>query len=464
MNYTDTPINEVSVGWQHTNGGDNEAQGFTARELATVKVAVIGAGAAGLVAASELLKAGHEVDIFEQSSRLGGVWVYQAASEPDPLGQTGPRLHASMHASLRTNLPRDLMAFFDFSFDSSGGGVDDWPRYPGHAQVLRYLEEFADAFSLRQRIRFNTKVVQVVQEDRWLLTIDGDNGSVTEVFDALAVCNGHYTEPRLPDIPGSDNIPVHSVHSHNYRSPDEFLDKQVVIVGSASSGADLTEEIASTANRVYWCSNDKAASSKRIKHLNNVTSCGQIKRLIDDGRIELEDQTLVGPVDSFVYATGYHYRFPFLSDDLIDVRDNWVTPLYQDLLCITQPTLALIGLPFKIIPFPIFQIQARWFARMLNAEFELPTVSSMRQAMETRVERLRSVGVLQRNYHALNDEQYDYYDCLAQECGDSPLPQWYRELGQAARRHVEHWPDSFRDRLLDVHGAPTRYPKSRSLQ
>ena len=106
-------------------------------------------------------------------------------------------------------------------------------------------------------------------------------------------------------------------------------------MGSASSGADLTEEIASTANWVYWCSNDKAASSKRIKHLNNVTSCGQVKRLIDDGRIELEDQTFVGPVDSFVYATGYHYRFPFLSDDLIEVRDNWVTPLYQDLLCLS---------------------------------------------------------------------------------------------------------------------------------
>ena len=454
-NHKDTWVTDSIDGFPRINGRKIDVQLRVVYGAAIVKVAVIGAGAAGLVAASELLKARHDVSVFEQSSRVGGIWVYQAASELDPLGQTGPRLHASMYASLRTNLPRDLMAFFDFSFDSSGGGVDDWPRYPGHAQVLRYLEEFADAFSLRQRIRFNTKVVQVVQEDRWLLTLDGDNGSVTEVFDALAVCNGHYTEPRLPDIPGSDNFPVHSVHSHNYRSPDEFLDKQVVIVGSASSGADLTEEIACTADRVYWCSNDKAASSKRIKHLNNVTSCGQIKRLI-----ELEDQPLVGPVDSFVYATGYHYRFPFLSDDLIDVRDNWVTPLYQDLLCITQPTLALIGLPFKIIPFPIFQIQARWFARMLNADFELPTVSSMRQAMETRVERLRSVGVLQRNYHALDDEQYDYYDCLAQECGDSPLPQWYRELGQAARRHVEHWPDSFRDRLLDAHGAPTRYPKS----
>ena len=350
MNHTDTPINEVSVGWQHTNGGDNEAQGFTARELATVKVAVIGAGAAGLVAASELLKAGHDVNIFEQSSRPGGIWIYQAASEPDPLGQTGPRLHASMHASLRTNLPRDLMAFFDFPFDSSGGGVDEWPRFPGHAQVLSYLEEFADAFSIRLLIRFNTKVVQAVHEDRWLLTIDGENGSVTEAFDALTVCNGHYTEPRVPDIPGSDHFPARCVHSHNYRSPDGFAGMQVAIVGTASSGADLSQEIAVAADRVYWCGSDKAARSKKTEHLTNVTSCGPIRRLIDDGRIELEDQPLIGPVASLVFATGYHYRFRFLSEELIRVRDNWVTPLYQDLLCITHPTLALIGLPFKIIP------------------------------------------------------------------------------------------------------------------
>ena len=83
-----------------------------------MKVAVIGAGAAGLVAARELLKARHDVSVFEQSSRVGGIWVYQASSEPDPLGQAGPRLHASMYESLRTNLPRDLMAFFDFSFNS----------------------------------------------------------------------------------------------------------------------------------------------------------------------------------------------------------------------------------------------------------------------------------------------------------------------------------------------------------
>jgi hypothetical protein len=235
---------------------------------------------------------------------------------------------------------------------------------------------------------------------------------------------------------------------------------QVAIVGTASSGADLSQEIAVAAERVYWCGSDKVARLNKTEHLKNVISCGPIRRLIDDGRIELEDQTLIGPVDSLVFATGYYYRFGFLSEELIWVRDNWVTPLYHDLLCIPQPTLALIGLPFKIIPFPIFEIQARWFARMLNGEFGLPTVSWMHEAKDARAEQLQSAGILQRNFHALDDEQYDYYDRLAQECGDPPLPEWYRELGQAARRHVDRWPDCFRDHFLDVYGAPTRYPRS----
>ena len=181
---------------------------------------------------------------------------------------------------------------------------------------------------MRQRIRLNTKVVQAVHDGRWLLTIDGESDSGTEAFDELTVCNGHYTEPRVPDIPGSDHFPARCGHSRNYRSPDGVAGMQVARVSTAASGAELSQECAGAADRGYWCGSDKAARSKKTEHLKNVTSCGPIRRLIDDGRIELENQTLIGPVDSLVFATGYHYRFPFLSEDLIRVRDNWVTPLY----------------------------------------------------------------------------------------------------------------------------------------
>ena len=57
--------------------------------------AVIGAGAAGLVAARELVLEGHHVTVFEKGSSTGGVWVYTDEVEaPDLLGMH--QLHLSV--------------------------------------------------------------------------------------------------------------------------------------------------------------------------------------------------------------------------------------------------------------------------------------------------------------------------------------------------------------------------------
>lgn len=44
----------------------------------------------------------------------------------------------------------------------------------------------------------------------------------THEFDALVVCNGHYSEPNLPSIPGMESCQAFQMHSHNYRTPDRF--------------------------------------------------------------------------------------------------------------------------------------------------------------------------------------------------------------------------------------------------
>ena len=51
-----------------------------------VQQAVVGAGAAGLVAARELRREGHQVTVFEQADQVGGVWVYTDEVEDDPTG------------------------------------------------------------------------------------------------------------------------------------------------------------------------------------------------------------------------------------------------------------------------------------------------------------------------------------------------------------------------------------------
>jgi cation diffusion facilitator CzcD-associated flavoprotein CzcO len=128
------------------------------------KVCVVGAGVSGLVSARELRREGHDVTVMEQSSGVGGQWLYDPRTDAgDPLGVAGA--HSSVYASLRLNTPRESMGFSDFPFvypsnDDDGTGGDA-RRYPGHAEFLRYIGAFCDAFGLMDVVRLNTKVLYV---------------------------------------------------------------------------------------------------------------------------------------------------------------------------------------------------------------------------------------------------------------------------------------------------------------
>ncbi|KAK9103172.1 hypothetical protein Sjap_020426 [Stephania japonica] len=136
------------------------------------KVAVIGAGAAGLVAARELRREGHQVVVFERNDKVGGTWVYEPKTESDPLGRDPSRtiVHTSLYDSLRTNLPRESMGFRDYPFVVV---KRDPRRFPGHREVCCYLSDFAHDFGIVGLIRFETEVLRVgLSEEnnkwRWL--------------------------------------------------------------------------------------------------------------------------------------------------------------------------------------------------------------------------------------------------------------------------------------------------------
>lgn len=178
----------------------------------SLNVAVIGAGPAGLCAARELHREGHRVVVFEKSDQVGGTWRYDQRTDSDPLGVDPSReiVHGSMYLSLRTNLPRQLMGFLDYPFPECRENGD--PRtFPGHEEVLWFLNKFADDFGLRELIRFNTEVVRIERVegkmDEWVVESKSRRGGecdsvVQDVFRAVVVCSGHFTEPRIAEIAG----------------------------------------------------------------------------------------------------------------------------------------------------------------------------------------------------------------------------------------------------------------------
>ncbi|CAM0946906.1 unnamed protein product [Alopecurus aequalis] len=116
------------------------------------KVCVIGAGMAGLAAARELRREGHDVTVLEQSGDVGGQWQYDPRRDvADPLGTEAPvKVHSSMYASLRLISARENMGFTDFPFVPKDGR--DQRRFPGHREVYLYLKDFCDVFGLMESV------------------------------------------------------------------------------------------------------------------------------------------------------------------------------------------------------------------------------------------------------------------------------------------------------------------------
>lgn len=150
---------------------------------------------------------------------MGGTWVYTPQVETDPLGQDRERevVHSSLYKSLRTNLPRKIMGFSDYPFEA-GNGVGDGREFPGHGEVLAYLEGFAREFGLVELIRFGRKVVRVEMEEEgegWVVEWRNTAAAAAaeEVFEAVVICNGHFTQPHIAPIPGNAVFDISTVRN-----------------------------------------------------------------------------------------------------------------------------------------------------------------------------------------------------------------------------------------------------------
>lgn len=98
-----------------------------------------------------------------------------------------------------------------------------------------------------------------------------------------------------------------------------------------------------------------------------------------NSRVEFADGHEEYGVDNIVFCTGFHFSLPFLSSLQPPVVTDGVRPhrLYEHVFYTPAPTLALIGLPQRIVPFPFSQAQAAWVARVFAGRLALPSESEM---------------------------------------------------------------------------------------
>ncbi|MGO2745232.1 flavin-containing monooxygenase [Microbacterium sp.] len=180
--------------------------------------AVIGAGPSGLSAARALQKQGIEVDGYEASHDVGGLWDI-----------TNPR--SSMYESAHLISSRTTTEFAEFPMDSE---VD----YPSHTVLQDYFRSYADHFELRGLFRFDTMVTRLEPRDGgWDLTSSGPDGEETRWYAGVVLANGTLAEPSIPRFDGEFDGEI--MHTHFYKSAAQLDGKRVLIIGAGNSGCDI---------------------------------------------------------------------------------------------------------------------------------------------------------------------------------------------------------------------------------
>lgn len=181
--------------------------------------AVIGAGPMGLACARNLQKQGIAFTGFELHSDVGGLWDID-----NP--------HSTMYDTAHLISSKRMTEFVEFPMKESVA------QYPSHHELRSYFRDFVDHFGLREHYEFNTRVVKVEPAgNQWQVTTEHDGQQQTRTFDGVMIANGTLHTPNMPSLPGEFDGEL--MHSADYRSPEVFRDKRVLIVGCGNSGADI---------------------------------------------------------------------------------------------------------------------------------------------------------------------------------------------------------------------------------
>ncbi len=188
------------------------------------QIALIGAGPSGLAGARNLHKHGVPFQGFEAHSDVGGLWDID-----------NPR--STVYHSAHLISSKRTTEFAEFPM------ADTVADYPSHRELRRYFSDFADRFGLRDHFRFNTRVLRVepvsdAPDTLWRVSVEAGDGTVeTAEYKGVVIANGTLAEPKRPGFEGRFDGEL--LHTSDYKHPELFKGKRVLIVGAGNSGCDI---------------------------------------------------------------------------------------------------------------------------------------------------------------------------------------------------------------------------------
>eukprot|EP00301_Raphidiophrys_heterophryoidea_P022134 c6366_g1_i1.p1 GENE.c6366_g1_i1~~c6366_g1_i1.p1 ORF type:complete len:490 (-),score=134.20 c6366_g1_i1:61-1530(-) len=425
-----------------------------------VRVCVIGGGPAGLGTAKQFLDPPDQftVHVFEQLTEIGGTWILRnkhatinnnATTHNDNNNHNDNtkqkqtivdvRSHkqsihlSSIYEEMRTNLPMPLMSFpemREYQQHHPHTNIDiQQASFPSHRQVLGYLQRYAKHFGVERCLRLGCVVQDVAFEKlstdskpRWFVKVReiSTNTTSTHEYDAVIVCNGHFSKPNIPAFTNQHVFRGVISHSHYYFNNKPFGAQNVLVVGNGLSAMEIALEISRNAKCVYQSMTFEQMTSHSLRYTTAVPPISHLKEhsVVFANNLEL-------PIDVILLCTGYLFDYPFLSENTCDRLGlrvgSCIRGLFYQLFCCREPSLSFVGTPMKVVPFPLFEFQAKWIKNVLLGNVALPSVGEMIREEEDRWIQVLEQRKRPQYLHHLESKQWAYYKSVNNILGNKMI-------------------------------------------
>lgn len=180
---------------------------------------VIGAGISGIAAGYKLMQAGlNDFIILEKANQVGGAW------------------RENTYPGCGCDIPS---ALYSFSFAPSL----DWDHlFARQPDILKYLDDVADQFNLKQKIAFNHELLNAAWDEKdKLWQIDSSQGRYQARHVIFAT--GPLTEPKTPDIKGIASFKGEMFHSAQWNHDLALNGKRIAVIGTGASAIQFIPQI-----------------------------------------------------------------------------------------------------------------------------------------------------------------------------------------------------------------------------
>lgn len=184
-----------------------------------LRIAVVGAGASGMMALIKLREAGiDDVTIYEKADELGGTW------------------RDNRYPGVTCDVPSHG---YRYSFEPNA----EWSRVcaPG-SEILDYLKAVAAKHDVERSVHYGEEVTRAAWRDgKWdIETTSGPKGT----FDAVITATGVLHHPSYPDIPGRDDFEGEAFHTSRWKDGLDLTGKRVGVIGTGSTATQITGALA----------------------------------------------------------------------------------------------------------------------------------------------------------------------------------------------------------------------------